>query len=78
VSAQGRVVFKKKAGVDCRYGRWLFEAVAGLLAFKVGGGLEEWEQQDSTLASFKQVMGQKHRRGEVEFSGLFMYFYRWA
>ncbi|KAK0926478.1 hypothetical protein LTR29_017851 [Friedmanniomyces endolithicus] len=78
VTSQGKVVFKKKAGVNCVYGRWLLEAVAALLAFGAGGGLEAWKQQDSTLASFKEEMGRKHRRGEVEFSGLFMYFHRWA
>jgi hypothetical protein len=78
VNWQGRVMFKKKPGVDCKYGRWVLEAAAAFLAFVTEGGLEEWRQQDPSLAKLKQEMGAKHRRGEVEFSGLFMYFYTWA
>jgi hypothetical protein len=78
VNWQGRVVFKKKPGVDCKYGRWVLEAAAAFLAFGADGGLEDWRRRDSSLAELKQEMGMKHRRGEVEFSGLFMYFYTWA
>jgi len=78
VNWQGRVVFKKKPGVDCKYGRWVLEAAAAFLAFGADGGLEDWRRRDSSLAGLKQEMGMKHRRGEVEFSGLFMYFYTWA
>jgi hypothetical protein len=30
------------------------------------------------LTLLKREMGRKYRRGEVEFSGMFMYFCRWA
>jgi superfamily II DNA helicase RecQ len=78
VGWQGRVVFKKKPGVDCMYGRWVLEAAAAFLAFGADGGLEEWRSRDPSLAALKQEMGKKYRRGEVEFSGLFGYFYTWA
>jgi len=78
VNWQNKVVFKKKRGSDCNYGRWLLEAAAGFLAFRAGGGLEEWRARDVTLTSLKQEMGRKHRRGEVEFSGMFLYFCKWA
>jgi hypothetical protein len=78
VNWQGRAVFKKKPGVDCTYGRWVLEAAATFLAFGVGGGLAEWKSRDPSLAALKQEMGKKDRRGEVEFSGLFGYFYTWA
>jgi hypothetical protein len=78
VNWQGRVVFKKKPGVDCKYGRWVLEAAAAFLAFGADDRLEDWRRRDSSLAGLKQEMGMKHRRGEVEFSGLFMYFYTWA
>lgn len=78
VNWQGRVVFKKKPGLDCTYGRWVLEAAASFLAFGADGGLEECKRRDPSLARLKQEMGMKHRRGEVEFSGLFMYFYTWA
>jgi hypothetical protein len=64
--------------VDCTYGRWVLEAAATFLAFGVGGGLAEWKSRDPSLAALKQEMGKKDRRGEVEFSGLFGYFYTWA
>jgi hypothetical protein len=75
VNWQGRVVFKKKPGVDCNYGRWVLEAAASFLAFGADSGLEEWKRRDPSLEGLKEEMGMKHRRGEVEFSGLFMYFY---
>lgn len=78
VNWQGRVVFKKKPGVDCRYGRWVLEAAAIFLVFGADGGLEEWRVRDPSLGALKQEMGRKHKRGEVEFSGLFGYFYTWA
>jgi hypothetical protein len=53
----------------------VLEAAAAFLAFVTEGGLEEWRQQDLSLAKLKQEIGVKHRRGEVEFSRLFMYFY---
>ncbi len=78
VNWQGRVVFKKKPGIDCKYGRWVLEAAAIFLVFGADGGLEEWRVRDPSLAALKQEMGRKYRRGEVEFSGLFGYFYTWA
>jgi hypothetical protein len=78
VSWQNRVVFKKKTGMECRYGRWVLEAAAAFLAFKVEEGLEDWRQRDPTLRLLKREMGKKYRRGEVEFSGVFMYFSKWA
>jgi superfamily II DNA helicase RecQ len=78
VNWQGRVVFKKKPGVGCRYGRWVLEAAAIFLAFGADGGLEEWRIRDASLVALKQEMGRKYRRGELEFSGLFGYFYSWA
>ena len=78
VNLQGRAVFKKKPGVDCRYGKWVLEAAAAFLVLGADGGLEGWKARDPSLAAFKQEMGKKHRRGEVEFSGLFGYFYTWA
>jgi superfamily II DNA helicase RecQ len=78
VNLQGRVVFKKKPGVDCKYGSWVLEATAAFLVLGADGGLEEWRARDPSLAALKQEMGKKHRRGEVEFSGLFGYFYTWA
>ena len=78
VNSQGRVVFRKRPGVDCKYGRWVLEAVAAFLVLGADGGLEAWTALDPSLAQLKQVMGKKDRRGEVEFSGLFGYFYTWA
>jgi hypothetical protein len=78
VNLQGRAVFKKKPGVDCKYGKWVLEAAAAFLVIGADGGLEGWKARDPSLAAFKQEMGKKHRRGEVEFSGLFGYFYTWA
>jgi hypothetical protein len=69
-------VFKKKTGRDCRYRRWLLEAVAAFLAFRADDGLEDWRLRDPTLTLLKREMGRKYRRGEVEFSGMFMYFCR--
>lgn len=71
VNLQGRAVFKKKPGVDRKYGNWVLEATAAFLVLGADGGLEEWKARDPSLAAFKQEMGTKHRRGEVEFSGLF-------
>jgi superfamily II DNA helicase RecQ len=78
VGWQSRVVFKKKTGIECRYGRWVLEAAAGFLAFKAEEGLEDWRQRDPTLRVLKGEMGKKYRRGEVELSGMFMYFCKWA
>ncbi|KAG5930899.1 hypothetical protein E4U59_000744 [Claviceps monticola] len=78
VNSQGRVAFNKKPGVDCTFGRWVLEAVAAFLAFGVKDNLEEWRREDRNLRTLKQQMGKKFRRGEVECSGLFMYFYKWA
>jgi hypothetical protein len=75
---QNRVGFKKKTGRDCRYGRWLLEAAAAFLAFRADDGLEDWRLRDPMLTLLKREMGRKYRRGEVEFSGMFMYFCRWA
>lgn len=54
------------------------EAAAIFLAFGADGGLEEWRVRDPSLAALKQEMGRKHRRGDIEFSRLFGYFYTWA
>ena len=78
VDGQGRVVFRKRPGVDCKYGRWMLEAVAALLMFGADGDWEDRRRQDLTFTELKREMGSKSRRGEVEFSGLFAYFYRWA
>jgi hypothetical protein len=39
VNLQGRVVFKKKPGVDCRYGSWVLEAAAAFLVLGADSGL---------------------------------------
>ena len=78
VNASGRVVFKRQAGKDCVYGRWLLEAAAGLLAFRTKDGLDEWMMADPSFGRLKETMERKLRRGEVEFSGMFMYFYQWS
>lgn len=49
VNWQHRVVFKKRKGSDCEYGRWLLEASAAFLAFGAGGGLEEWKARDMVI-----------------------------
>jgi hypothetical protein len=77
-NARGWVVFSKKRGVQCRYGSWLLEGTAVLLALKARNGFQEWEGGASGLDGFKEEMGRKSRRLEVEFNGVFMYFYRWA
>jgi hypothetical protein len=72
-----RVAFKKRPGIDCEYGTWLLEATAALLAFRKDGVLE-WKARDPSLAQLKAEMGKKYRRMEVEYSGMFGYFYKWA
>lgn len=51
---------------------------AALMAF----GSRDWlgEERDGAAKQdgFMVEMGRKQRRKEVEFSGMFMYFYRWA
>ena len=78
VNASGRVVLKTQPGRDCVYGKWLLEAAAGLLAFRAKDGLDERRTTDSSLRRLKEEMGKKLRRGEVEFSGMFLYFYQWS
>jgi hypothetical protein len=78
VNASGLVVFKMRPGRDCAYGTWLLEAAAGLLAFRVKDGVEERRKMDPSLQRWKEEIGRKHRRGEVEFSGMFMYFFQWG
>ena len=77
-NAYGWAIFKKRQGVQCRYGQWLSEGAAALMAF----GSRDWlgEERDGVAKQegFMVEMGRKHRRKEVEFSGMFMYFYRWA
>lgn len=77
-NAYGWTTFKKRQGVQCRYGSWLSEGVAALMAF----GSKDWlgEERDGVAKadSFVKEMGRKHRRRDVEFNGMFMYFYRWA
>lgn len=75
--AAGSVVFVKKRGMACEYGRWLLEATAGLLAFRDKDGLSARRQADPTFEQTQAAMGKKDRRGEVEFSGMFVYFYEW-
>lgn len=78
INAAGRTMFQTRPGRDCRYGRWLLEAAAGLLAFRVKDGLDQRRTTDPSFLRLKEEMGKKLRRGEVEFSGMFMYFYRWV
>jgi hypothetical protein len=40
--------------------------------------LDEWMRADPSFGRLKEMMGRKLRRGEVEFSGMFMYFYQWS
>jgi superfamily II DNA or RNA helicase len=77
-NSRGWAVFRKRQGVQCRYGSWLLDGTAVLLALKARDGLKKWQQAGLGLEAFKQEMGRKGRRLEVEFSGVFMYFYRWA
>lgn len=70
---QGRVVFKKKPGDDCKYGRWVLEAAAAFSAFGADSGLEGCRARDPSLAALKQEMGRKYKRGEVELGRLFLY-----
>ncbi|KAG5912757.1 hypothetical protein E4U61_007962 [Claviceps capensis] len=77
LNKQGLVAFHKKPGADCKFGRVVLEAAAALLAFGATDNLEEW-RREGTLVDMKQQMGKKYKRGELEFSGLFMYFYKWA
>lgn len=77
-NAYGWTTFKKRQGVQCRYGSWLSEGVAALMAFEskdlLGGEGDGAAKADSVV----KEMGRKHRRKDVEFNGMFMYFYRWA
>ena len=78
MKATGSVVFTKKRGKDCVYGAWLLEVAAGLLAFRNKDGLEGRRSADPSFQRLQGEMGKKHRRDEVEFSGMFMYFYQWS
>ena len=69
-------MFKTRPGRDCTYRGWLLEAAAGLLAFRMKDGLSQWQKTDPSFGRLKEEMGRKLRRGEVEFSGMFMYFYQ--
>ena len=77
-NAYGWAIFKKRQGVQCRYGLWLIEATAALIAFESRDWLGEERIGVARQGGFVIELGRKHRRKEVEFSGLFMYFYRWA
>ena len=77
VDRNNRVFFAKQPGRDCVYGEWLLEATAAMLAFRKDG-LSKWKMQDPSLKRLQEEIGSKHRRREVEFSGLFAYFYKWA
>ena len=77
-NAYGWAIFKKRQGVQCRYGLWLIEATAALIAFESRDWLGEERIGVARQGGFVIELGLKHRRKEVEFSGLFMYFYRWA
>jgi hypothetical protein len=77
-NAYGWTVFNKRQGVQCRYGLWLSEATAALIAFESRDWLGEERIGVARQDGFVVELGRKHRRKEVEFSGLFMYFYRWA
>ena len=71
-------MFKTRAGRDYGYREWLLEAAAGLLAFRVKDGLSKQRKRDPLLRQLKEEIGKKLRRGEVEFSRMFIYFYRWS
>lgn len=71
----GRVIFKMRPGMRCGYGEWLLEGSAALLALRAKEGLKEWQQGKDGLRKLKEEMGHKGRRGEVEFSGMLLYFY---
>lgn len=77
-NAYGWTIFKKRQGVQCRYGQWLSEGAAALMAFGSGDWLGEEMDAVAKQDGFMVEMGRKHRRKEVEFNGMFMYFYRWA
>lgn len=77
-NAYGWTIFKKRQGVQCRYGSWLSEAAAALIAFESRDWLGEERVGVARQDGFVVELGRKHRRKEVEFSGMFMYFYRWA
>jgi hypothetical protein len=77
-NAYGWTVFKKRQGVQCRYGLWLSEAAAALIAFESRDWLGEEKGGVARQGGFVEELGRKYRRKEIEFSGLFMYFYRWA
>lgn len=61
----GRVVFKKRAGVFCRYGAWLTEGASVLLALKTSDGLEQRRDREGQTweKEFIREMGKKGRRG---------------
>jgi hypothetical protein len=48
------------------------------MAFESRDWLGEERIRVARQEGFVIELGRKHRRREVEFSGLFMYFYRWA
>jgi hypothetical protein len=75
-NAYGWTVFKKWQGVQCRYGFWLIEAAAALIAFESRDWLGEERVGVARQGGSMEELGRKHRRKEVGFSGLFMYFYR--
>ena len=77
-NSYGWAIFKKRQGVQCRYGVWLSEATAALITFESRDWLGEERIGVARQDGFVIELGRKHRRKEVEFSGLFMYFYRWA
>jgi hypothetical protein len=56
----------------------LSEAAAALIAFESRDWLGEEKGGVARQGGFVEELGRKHRRKEIEFSGLFMYFYRWA
>jgi hypothetical protein len=78
VNGGGWAVFKKRQGAQCSYGAWLMEGAAVLLALKAKDGLKDRRAAESCPGAFVKEMGRKDRRGEVEFNGMFAYFYRWA
>ncbi|KAG6018630.1 hypothetical protein E4U40_008026 [Claviceps sp. LM458 group G5] len=69
VNKQGWAAFKKKPGADCTAGRVVLDAAAAFLAFGATDNLEEWSR-DGKLVANKQELGKKHKRGDLEFSGL--------
>ncbi|CCE34814.1 uncharacterized protein CPUR_08753 [Claviceps purpurea 20.1] len=74
---RGLVAFNKTPGAQCSFGMGVWEAAAAFLAFGQIDNLEEW-RRDGDLVAKQQQLGKKYKRGELEFSGLFVYFYKWA